>query len=126
VSVAEKELLEGVRDAVEKNSRAGDAIVCVPYCPGMAFMTARRMFFGNFYVDDGFLSYDPEWLPTAIARTRAERPPVVIIADWAINETEQSRFTNWAASYVDAVKEISRATVALPGGFTVYVLEPAP
>lgn len=112
-----------LRDAVVANTRPGDAIVCVPYCPGVAFMTGRRMLLHNFYVDDTFQQLRPQWLATAIAETLAARPPVVIVQDWAINGTEQSRFANWAAAYVAAVKEQARDILAGPAT-TIYRINP--
>lgn len=126
VKVAPDELaqLTFLRDVVETHSRPGDAIVCVPYCPGIAFMTGRRMLLRNFYVDDTFPQLRPQWLSTAIAETRTARPPVVLVQDWAINGTEQSRFDHWAAPYVDVLKELAGETVAGPAT-TVYLIDPA-
>ncbi len=124
VAPAELEQLTFLRDSVTANSQPGDAIVCVPYCPGVAFMTARRMLLHNFYVDDSFLVLRPRWLPSAIAETKVARPSVAIVQDWAINGTEQSRFTNWAARYVDVLKDQARAQVSGPGT-TIYLRGPA-
>ena len=124
VAPAELQQLTFLRDTVTANSKPGDAIVCVPYCPGVAFMTARRMLLHNFYVDDTFLVLRPQWLPSAIAETRAARPPIAIVQDWAINGTEQSRFANWAARYVDVLKDQARAQVAGPGTI-IYLGGPA-
>jgi hypothetical protein len=121
VSAGEKGQLEALRDVVLNHSAPGDAIVCMPYCPGVAFMTARRMLLSNFYADETFLVRKPEWLPSAIEMTRDTRPPVVIIVDWAINGTEQSRFTHWAAPYVDAVAALAQDKVTI-GDVTVYLL----
>lgn len=125
VAPAELAQLAFLRDTVEANSRPGDAIVCVPYCPGVAFMTGRRMLLHNFYVDDTFPTLRPQWLSTAIAETRAARPPVVIVQDWAINGTEQSRFANWAGAYVAAVKEQARDILTGPAT-TIYLIDPTP
>jgi len=123
VAADEKAQLESLRDVVLAHSQPGDAIVCLPYCPGIAFMTARRMLLSAFYADETFLVRKPTWLPEAIAKTRAARPPVVIIADWAINGTEESRFTHWATSYVEAVAALAQEKVTA-GGATAYVLAP--
>jgi hypothetical protein len=121
VSPAEKDQYEGVRNIIEQNSKPGDSIVCVPYCPGFAFMTDRRMLFKNFYVDDSTPIRVPGWISDAITRTREVRPPVVIIMDWAINGTEASRFENWAAAYVEALQSLSREKIVRPG-LTIYLL----
>jgi hypothetical protein len=122
VRVAPDELqqLTTLRDTITANSGPGDAIVCVPYCPGLVFMTARRMLLDNFYVDDSYLVLRPQWLPAAIAQTRAAHPRVAIVQDWAINGTERSRFANWAASYVEVLKEQARAEIPTPG-VTIYI-----
>ncbi len=121
VTAFEKQQFEFLRDTILENSEPGEAIVCVPYCPGFAFMTARRMLFSNFYVDDSTPINDPQWISNVIAKTRADRPPVVIVMDWAINGTEISRFENWAAAYVKFLKENARAQIAKPG-LTLYLL----
>lgn len=108
--------LEPLRRIVEEHSEPGDRIVCVPFCPGVAFMTGRRMLFGEFYVDDSLPLLDPGWIDRAIARTREVRPPVVIVLDWAINGTEASRFANWARRYVEALGAAGYRPIAFPGG----------
>ena len=123
VDPGELQFLTLLRDTVAANSKPGDAIVCVPYCPGVAFMTGRRMLLHNFYVDDSFLVLRPQWLPSAIAETKAARPPVAIVQDWAINGTERSRFANWAAAYVDVLKSQARAEVGGPN-VTIYLSGP--
>lgn len=115
VSPGDRVLLEGVRDAIETASRPGDRIVCVPFCPGMAFMTGRRMLFRDYYVDDSFLLSDPGWIDRAIELTRRARPPVVVVVDWAINGTEISRFQNWARPYIQSLEEGGYRRLDLPG-----------
>lgn len=121
VSPGEQPLLEGLRAAVEAHSNPGDRIVCVPFCPGIAFMTGRRMLLRDWYVDDSLLVTDPGWIGRAIAATREARPPVVIVVDWAINGTEISRFANWARPYVAMLEATATGRVALPG-ITVYLM----
>ncbi len=95
----EHALLTALRDVVLAHSKPGDRIVCLPFCPGIAFLTERRMLLREHYVDDSLLVTDPGWIDRAIAQTEAERPPVVITFDWAMNGTELSRVRNWAAPY---------------------------
>ncbi|MDX2223552.1 MAG: hypothetical protein SFV21_12430 [Rhodospirillaceae bacterium] len=121
VRTDEKQVLEFLRATIAANSKPGDAIVCLPYCPGVAFMTERRMLLRHFFVDDSFPTREPDWLAHAIELTRRERPPVVIVMDWAINGTEISRFKNWAPEYMALLEEIAREKVAYPG-LTVYLL----
>ena len=65
--------------------------------------------------------YQPAWIEQSIAITRAVRPPVVIVIDWAVNGTEKSRFSNWAAPYIEVLNEISRDKLVRPG-VTIYLL----
>ncbi len=121
VTSTEKADLTFLRDVIAQNSETGEAIVCVPYCPGVAFMTERRMLLPNFYVDDTLLISQPSWLSNAISLTASAKPAVVIVIDWAINGTEQSRFVNWAAPYINLVEGLSRAKV-VHGSITAYLL----
>lgn len=95
----EQALLSALRDVVLANSRPGDRIVCLPFCPGIAFLAERRLLLKEHYVDDSLLVTDPGWIERTIALTEAERPPVVVTFDWAMNGTELSRVRNWAAPY---------------------------
>jgi len=117
----EKALLEDLRAIIDANSAPGDAIVCVPYCPGIAFMTGRRLLFREQYVDDGVLLSDPAWLERAIALTREQRPPVVIVMDWAINGTDISRFSRWASPYMQILESLAREKIDRPG-LSIYLL----
>lgn len=117
----EKALLEDLKSIIETNSAPGDAIVCVPYCPGIAFMTGRRLLFREQYVDDALPLRDPAWIPGAIALTREKRPRVVIVMDWAINGTDISRFSRWAAPYMETVQDLAREKLDRPG-LTIYLL----
>ncbi len=121
VSRTEHAQLTAIDALIRENSTPDDRIVCVPYCPGYAFLTGRRMLFDYFYVDDSIPLIDPDWLPQAIATTQREKPPVVIVMDWAINGTERSRFDNWGAAYMNALKPLVRETRTFPG-LTVYLL----
>jgi hypothetical protein len=121
VTSTEKSEFEFLRDIVTQNSTSGAPIVCVPYCPGVAFMTERQMLLPNFYVDDAILVGRPDWLAESIKLTQEIKPAVVIVIDWAINGTEQSRFAIWAEPYVAAVDEMSRNKV-VNGNITAYIL----
>ena len=122
---SEHALLSQVRDTIRSVASLGEAVVCLPYCPGIAFMTGQRMLLDRFYVDESTPLLDPDWVDRAIARTRAEEPPVVIIQDWAINGTEASRVDVWAAEYVAAVQALAHETIDFPG-LTLYVMRPQP
>jgi len=117
----EKAMLEDLKAVIEAHSGPDDPIVCVPYCPGIAFMTGRRLLFREQYVDDSLPLRDPTWLPRAIALTQERRPPVVIVMDWAINGTEISRFSRWASPYMEALESLAREKIDRPG-LSIYLL----
>jgi hypothetical protein len=123
VSAAELPWLQAVRTLIAEHSAPGDRIVCVPFCPGVAFMTARRMMLREYYVDDSFLVTDPGWIERTIAQTRREHTPVVVVVDWAINGTDISRFQVWARPYVAFLEEAGYRRVDLPGS-SVYLAPP--
>ena len=118
---AEKVLYEDLKAIIAANSAPGDAIVCVPYCPGIAFMTGRRLLFREQYVDDTLPARNPAWIEEAIALTRERRPPVVIVMDWAINGTDISRFSRWASPYMEALEGLAREKLERPG-LAIYLL----
>lgn len=121
VHPGEKAMLEDLKAVIEANSAPGDAIVCVPYCPGIAFMTGRRLLFREQYVDDTLPARDPGWIERAAALTRERRPPVVIVMDWAVNGTDISRFSRWASPYMETLEGLAREKLDRPG-LTIYLL----
>jgi hypothetical protein len=125
VSTAEKQLYVSISDLIEQNSKAGDRIVCVPYCAGFAFMTDRRILFKEHYVDDGTPLLYPGWIDRSLALSREARPPVVIVLDWAPNGTQDSRFDVWAARYMDYVRRTYARSVPFGMG-TAWIRDPAP
>jgi hypothetical protein len=116
-------LLTALRDVILANSRPGDRIVCLPFCPGLAFLAERRMLLREQYVDDSLLVTDPGWIERSIALTDAERPPVVVTFDWALNGTELSRVRNWAAAYYAWLDGVAREKRDVLGA-TVHLLPP--
>lgn len=120
VSGDDKILLEKVIALITENSKPGDRIVCLPFCPGLAFITDRRMLLREYYADDSFLVTDPGWIDRTIAKTLDTRTPVVVVFDWAVNGTDISRAPVWAKRYFDALKQAGYREVSL-GAIIVYV-----
>ena len=77
------------------NSTKKDYVACYPYLPGVNFITARPTYQTDLFVDD--VVHAPDWQQAEIAKIRRYRPAVVIIDDWKINGTDDSRFSHWAA-----------------------------
>ena len=71
-------------------------LICYPYNPEINFMTARPSYEYNFYIDNAMIS--PErFYKEEIEKIGKFHPAAFVITDWAINSTEQSQFSNWAA-----------------------------
>lgn len=91
--------LEGLRDAIFSHSAPDDYVICYPYAPTVNFMTARRSYEHNLYIDDATAGTDFE--RGAIERAARLKPAVFVIDNRPINGTEPSRFTNWAHTFMD-------------------------
>jgi hypothetical protein len=76
------------------NSTKKDYVVCYPYLPGVNFITARRTFQSLLYIDN--MTGSQDWQQVEIAKIQKFRPAVIVIDDWPINGTEESRFSHWA------------------------------
>jgi hypothetical protein len=98
----EAQTLTTVRDAVLQHSRPDDFLICYPYMPGYNVMTNRRTYLHNVYVDNA--THDPDWAAQSIREFEQKQPAVIVIDNRAINGTEASRFSRWAAPVYDYVK----------------------
>lgn len=123
VNDGERTVFTTIYRRIEESTAADQPIVCVPFCPGVAFMAARPMLLGDFYVDDSLLNSDPGWIERAIERTRAAATPIVIVFDWALNGTDISRFAVWAKPYIDFLDAAGYQRTDLPG-IAIYRREP--
>ena len=103
--------MEGFRDAILSNSGPEDWVVSYPYAPTVNFMTARRSYEHNLYVDDATAGTD--FMRGAIERATTMRPAVFVIDNRPINGTEASRFSNWARPFM----EFLEANYRLAGTF---------
>jgi len=92
---SERDELQKLCDLIKTHSRPGDYLVTYPYSPTINFMTDRPSFEYNLYVDNAHnvSSFHRETL----AEFAKYHPAVVIIDNRAVNQTEDSRFSNWAA-----------------------------
>ena len=98
----EAQTLTTIRDAVLQHSRADDYLICYPYMPGYNLMTNRRTYLHNVYVDNA--THDADWMANSIRDLEQRKPAMIIIDHRAINGTEASRFSRWAAPVHDYVK----------------------
>lgn len=95
--------LEGLRDAVLDHSEPHEWVVTFPYSPTINFMTNRRSYLRNLYVDNATAPRD--FHERTVEEIRQFRPAVIVIDDRAINQTEFSRFSNWAAPTLEAIRD---------------------
>jgi hypothetical protein len=84
------------------NSTKKDYVACYPYLPGVNFITARPTYQTDLFVDD--VIHAPDWQQVEIAKIERYRPAVIIIDDWKINGTDDSRFSHWAAQMTKFVQ----------------------
>lgn len=90
----ESEEVNTLFSATVLNSTKKDYVVCYPYLPGVNFITARPTFQTNSSINN--MVQSPDWQRIEIAKIQQHRPAVIIIDDWKIDGTEESRFSHWA------------------------------
>jgi hypothetical protein len=93
---------EGLYQAVIHNSAPTDWVICYPYAPTVNFMTNRRSYLYNLYVDNA--TRWPAFDTDTIAAIQEKKPAVIVINDDPINATESSRFSVWAPTTLAYVK----------------------
>jgi hypothetical protein len=86
---------EKLYQTIMEHSKPGDYVVCFPYAPMINFMTNRPSYQYNLYVDNATRSEDFD--RQAISEIEKYRPAVILVDDVAMNLTESSRFSVWAA-----------------------------
>lgn len=88
--------LSEISSIILETTKPTDYVLCFPYCPGVNFMTGRRTFQRTLYADDSFPSSRPTWMSETITEIVTKKPRAVIVWNWAVNNTENSRFSVWA------------------------------
>ena len=92
---SERDALQQFCDLVARHTKPGDYLVTYPYAPTVNFMTDRPSFEYNLYVDN---AYNVSTFHEDTLREFAKyRPAAIVIDNRDINQTEDSRFKNWAA-----------------------------
>jgi hypothetical protein len=82
-------------ETIIDHSNRNDYVVCFPYAPTVNFMTNRRSYLYNLYVDNATRPADFD--AKAIADIEKYRPAAILINDDPMNVVEASRFSVWAA-----------------------------
>ena len=110
-----------LRDTILSHSKQGDHVVCYPYFPMVNFMTDRPSYEYNLYADNAL---PPEqFFMQAKANIERHHPPVIVIGTGKVNDTESSRFPNWASKTYAYIKEHC-TLVASDAEVEIYTLNP--
>ncbi len=95
-------------ETIIAHSNRNDYLVCFPYAPTVNFMTNRRSYLHNLYVDNATRPADFD--ERAIADIEKYRPAAILINDDPMNVVEASRFSVWAAKPMAYIREHYRYT----------------
>lgn len=94
---------QAIYDAVVKYSGPEDYVVCYPYAPTINFMTNRRSYEYNVYVDNATASR--RFAQEFQAKIAQYKPAVVLIDNRDINKSDSSRFAVWAAPSYEYLRQ---------------------
>lgn len=99
----DRDELQQLCDLIRTRTKPEDYVVCYPYAPTINFMTNRRSFEYNLYVDN---AYDTSrFFEDTVEEVGRFKPAAILIDNRAINQTEDSRFSNWAAETYQWIRE---------------------
>ena len=90
---------ERLRDKLAAATREGDFLVTYPYVPLLNVMAQSPTYQFKLYVDNATESSD--FAEKTIHELQKNRPAVVVVNNRDINQSEISRFRNWAAPVHD-------------------------
>jgi hypothetical protein len=94
---------QALYQTIVRHSSPGDYVVCFPYQPTVNFMTNRRSYLYNLYVDNA--SAPPNFKEQAVADIAKYKPAAILVDDVAMNQIPASRFTVWAAPVYQYIKD---------------------
>jgi hypothetical protein len=98
----EREDIAGMFEVLRTHTKPSDYIVCYPYAPTINFMTNRPSYEYNLYVDNAHNV--SEFFGETLAEVAKYRPAAILIDNRALNQTEESRFRNWATKTYEWIK----------------------
>ena len=90
-------------ETIVGHSSRNDYVICFPYAPTVNFMTNRRSYLYNLYIDNATRPADFD--AKAIADIERYRPAAILINDDPMNVVEASRFSVWAARTAAYIRE---------------------
>ncbi len=98
----ESEDMKKLYQAIMEHSGPDDYVVCYPYSPAINFLTNRRSYEYNLYVDNATASQ--KFHENLVSGFREKHPAVIVIDNRAINRSDSSRFAIWASGTYDYIK----------------------
>jgi hypothetical protein len=119
---AEFEDVNALFSATIWNSTKKDYVACYPYLPGVNLITGRPTFQNLLYIDN--VTQSPVWQQVEIAKIQRFRPAVIVIDDWTINGTEESRFSHWAAQMTRFIESHYRLVATMNNKRVFALLTP--
>ncbi|HRJ72264.1 MAG TPA: hypothetical protein PLS03_08560 [Terrimicrobiaceae bacterium] len=102
----ERDALQGLADLIASRTDPADYIVCYPYAPTINFMTNRRSYESNLYVDNA--TAPERFHEETLAEIAKYRPAAIIIDNRKINKAESSQFSAWAAETYAHIRQTYR------------------
>jgi hypothetical protein len=100
---AETEETRRLYELIKGHSNRNDYVVCFPYAPTINFMTNRRSYLYNLYIDN--VTHPPHFDTKAIADFEKYRPAAICINDDPMNVVNASRFSVWAAPTMAYIRQ---------------------
>lgn len=95
VGKREKQGLDELLATIQKHSQPGEFVVAYPYHPAVNLLANRPTYERDVYVDN--VTAGSGWSGKAIQRIKERRPALIVLSDWDVNGTDESRFSVWAA-----------------------------
>jgi hypothetical protein len=89
-------------EVLQTHTKPSDYIVCYPYAPTINFMTNRPSYEYNLYVDNAHNV--SRFFRETLEEVQKYRPAAILIDNRALNQTEESRFRNWAPDTYQWIK----------------------
>jgi len=99
----EKDELQKLCDVIKTHTKPGEYVICYPYAPTINFMTNRPSYRYNLYVDNAHNV--SSFYKDTVAEIQKYQPAAIIIDNRDINQTEESRFANWAATTYEYIRQ---------------------
>lgn len=108
----ECDAMQGLHDTIVRYAQPGEWVVAFPYSPTINFMTNRPSYLKDLYVDNA--TAGRRFTEEKIREIEVNNPAVIVIDQRDINDTEASRFRNWAAPLYNYIRS---RYVLVPGEF---------